>query len=61
MPALDFDEIAQRIIRMQLSDFALAYSLGDDARLADARDRLKKAIVDALEAAAKEGQCQNAA
>jgi hypothetical protein len=58
MPALDFDEMAERIVRTEGVAFARAWnSAASDLARKDefllAREALKKAIVDAFEKSAK--------
>lgn len=53
-----FDDIAERIIRVEGLAFALASLVGKDDDLAFARAALKKAIIAALTNAAAGAQCQ---
>lgn len=45
---MDFNAIAERIIRVEVLTFALASLAGNQDDLAYAREALKKAIIDAL-------------
>lgn len=55
MPALDFDDIAEKIVSVSRWPGILRKPLGHEVNLASAREALKRAIVSALEAGYAEG------